>query len=177
MSTKEDLLNDFYYHYFNQSGQRIFPGFTRDDVAVDSTRFEPGYIPRPTDQRVTFGLYLQDYLPKNPTYKVHMNLLFGTGLPFGPPSYDRYKDTLRIPPYRRVDVGFSKQLIGQGAKTFTEGKLQYIKSLWISLEVFNLLQVNNTISYLWIRDVRNREYAVPNYLTNRQLNLRLITKF
>lgn len=177
MDTREDLVDDFFYHYFNQSGERIVPGFTRDNIAVDSTRFEPGFVPRPTDQRVTFGLFLQDYLPRNPTFKVHLNLLFGSGLPFGPPSYDRYKDTLRIPPYRRVDVGFSKQLIGEGAKNIQSGYFKFIKSMWVSLEVFNLLQVNNTISYLWIRDVRNREYAVPNYLTNRQVNLRLITRF
>ncbi len=175
MQTREDIKNDYYYDYYNSDGERIIPGYTVNNKAVDSVRREPGYIPRPTDQRVTFGLFFQDYLPKLPKCKMYLNLIFGTGLPFGPPDFNRYKDTLRMPPYRRVDIGFSYSIFDEEKRP--SGRLRKLQSLWVSLEVFNLLATNNTISYIWVRDVTGRMYAIPNYLTNRQLNLRLIAKF
>ena len=179
LQTEEDIKNDFYYRYFNEEGEEIISGYTFDKVVKDSIRVEPGYIPRPADQRVSFGLFFQDFLPKAPTYKMQLTLLFGTSLPFGPPGKDRYKDGLRSPTYRRVDIGFSKQLIGDDVKKKPTSKLlRNVESLWIGLEVFNLLQVSNVASYTWITDVSNaRKYAVPNYLTARQLNLRISAKF
>lgn len=177
MQVKEDILDDYYYEYYNTSGEKIIFGYTEDDVPADSVRFEPGYIPRPTDQRVNFGLFFQDYIPKRPHYKMHLNLLYGSGLPFGPPSYERYKDTLRIPAYRRVDIGFSAQLKSEEKKLGEKNPFRRFRSIWMSLEVFNLLQINNTISYLWINDVTNRQYAVPNYLTARRLNIKFIFRF
>lgn len=158
MRTMEDIQDDF---YFDKEGNRV----------------EPGYIPRPTDQRVNFSLFFQDYLPRNPTYKMHLNLLFGSGLTFGPPNTPKYKHTFRIPPYRRVDIGFSKEVIGEETRLRKGNVLHGIKSLWLSLEVFNLLQINNTVSYIWIKDVRDRQYAIPNYLTPRQINLKLQVTF
>ena len=177
MQTKEDILNDYYYEYYNQGGEKIIFGYTNDQVAVDSARLEPGYIPRPTDQRVNFSLFFQDYLPRFPNYKMHLNLVFGSGLPFGPPSYERYKDTLHTPPYRRVDIGFSAKLLSEDAELKSKNPLKHLKSMWLSFEIFNLLGINNTISYIWVKDVTNRQYAVPNYLTYRLFNLKLITKF
>jgi hypothetical protein len=177
MQTKEDILNDYYYEHYNQEGEKIIAGYTNDQVAVDSIRFEPGYIPRPTDQRVNFSLFFQDYLPRYPNFKMQLNLVFGTGLPFGPPSFERYKDTLHIPAYRRVDIGFSAKLLDEDSDVKPTNPLRHLKTMWIGFEVFNLLGINNTISYLWIKDVNNRQYAVPNYLTYRLFNLKLITKF
>jgi hypothetical protein len=177
MKTQEDLKNDYYYDYFNQNGERIIKGYTFDKVAVDSIKHEPGYIPRPTDQRVMFNIFFQDFLPKNPTFRMHLNLVFGTGLPFGTPGNDKYGDTLRIPPYRRVDIGFSKMLKDEDISVKQTGLFRHFKSIWLSLEVFNLLQINNTVSYIWVEDVEGRRYAVPNYLTPRQLNLKLIATF
>jgi len=96
---------------------------------------------------------------------------------FGPPKSERYQQTLRMPPYRRVDIGFSKQIISENSRFEDKNPLHYLKSLWLSLEVFNLLQVNNTISYIWVTDVSGTQYAVPNYLTPRQLNIKLIAQF
>ncbi|MBL4656015.1 MAG: TonB-dependent receptor [Bacteroidia bacterium] len=159
MQTQQDIEDDFY-------------------IDKNNTRIEPGYIPRPTDQRVNIGIFFQDYLPRFPTYKMHLNLLFGTGLPFGPPDHELYKDTLRIPPYKRVDIGFSKLIISDKRKgKETKKLLGYFNSIWLSLEVFNLLDISNTISYIWIKDINNVTYAVPNHLTGRQLNVRLIAKF
>ncbi len=179
LQTEEDVQGDYYYVRYNAAGEEIIPGFTFDNVAVDSTRMEPGYIPRPADQRVSFGLFFQDYLPKFPTYKMSLTLLFGTALPFGPPGRDRYKDILRMPTYRRVDIGFSKQLIGDEVKHKPKGKLLgNLESLWFGVEVFNLLQVSNVASYNWVTDISNaRKYAIPNYLTSRQLNIRVNAKF
>jgi hypothetical protein len=178
MQTQEDISNDFYYDYYDANGKKVFPMTTPRSGIADSIRRTPGFVPRPTDQRVVFGLFFQDFLPRFPTYKMHLNMLFGAPLPFGPPGTDRYKDTLRMPPYRRVDIGFSKQIIGENVKRPPNIRFfKYLNSVWISVEVFNLLQVNNTISYLWISDVRNRKYAVPSYLTARQLNVRLHVKF
>jgi hypothetical protein len=178
MKTEEDLNDDEYYNKFNSEGELIKPGYTFNDVAVDSAKVTPGFIPRPTDQRVTFSVFFQDYLPKFPTVRMHMTLVFGTGLPFGPPGTDRYKDILRGPTYRRVDIGFSKIIIDEDKpNTSRLAVVNRLKSLWISLEVFNLLQVSNTISYSWITDVTGRQYGIPNYLTSRLLNLKLQAKF
>jgi len=172
----EDIQNDAYFDFFNSDGERIVPGFTVNNVAVDSTRREPGYIPRPTDQRINFSLFFQDYLPKNPSYKMNLTFHYGSGLPFGPPSQERYKDTLRIPAYLRVDFGLSKQLLGP-QKPSSKPAFKNIESIWIGLDIFNLLQRDNTLSYLWVTDVTNRQYAVPNFLTGRQVNLRLLVEF
>lgn len=179
LKTEEDVRGDYYYRYFNSDGEEVYPGYTSNSTAVDSTIVEPGYIPRPADQRLTFGIFFQDYLPKFPTYKMQLSMVFGTALPFGPPGDERYTDLLRTPTYRRVDIGFSKQLIGDEVKKKPQGKfLKGFESMWIGLEVFNLLQVSNVASYTWITDVSNaRQYAVPNYLTGRQLNLRITAQF
>lgn len=145
---------------------------TQEDIAGDTV----GYIARPTDQRVNVSLFFQDYLPNNKSYKAHLNLTVGTGLPFGPPGKQSLKSALRIPPYRRVDIGFSKILI-DGNKRSTNRYLKNFKSLWLSLEIFNLLDINNTISHIWIKDISNRLYAVPNYLTGRRFNVKLQANF
>ena len=110
---------------------------------------------------------------------MQLSLLFGTALPYGPPGKDRYKDVLRSTTYKRVDIGFSKQIIGDEVKKKPSGKiLRSLESLWVGLEVFNLLQVSNVASHIWITDVSNaRTYAVPNYLTSRRINLRVTAKF
>ena len=177
METREDIKDDFYYDYYNSDGQKIVPGFTFNNIATDSVRFEPGYIPRPTDQRINFGMFFQDKMPGVEDLKMHLNLLFGSGVPFGPPNSPRYKQTLHMPPYRRVDIGFSYQALREDRVTKPQSPGRYLKSVWLSFEVFNLLGTNNTISYIWVEDVTNRQYAVPNYLTQRQLNLRMIVKF
>jgi len=177
LKTEEDIEGDYYWDYYNEEGQLIIPGYTPDQVATDSVQIFPGYIPRPTDQRFHFALFFQDYIPRNPTWKMHIKLLFGSRLPFGPPNAPKYQQTYRMSPYRRVDIGFSKQLIGGYTSFGPKNPLKYIKSAWISLEIFNLFQIANTISYIWVKDKDGREYAVPNYLTPRLVNLRLAINF
>ena len=147
-----------------------------DDVYLDNTRLgEPGYIPRPSDQRLNFSLFLQDHLPKAPNFKAHLSFVFGTGLPFGPPRSPRYMAINRMPSYRRVDLGFSYDIMKNNRFALkTKG---YLKNLWLGIEVFNLPNIDNTISYYWVSDVNNRQYAVPNYLTSRRVNVKLTGRF
>lgn len=178
MQTREDINDDFFYHRYNAQGERIYEGFTADQTAVDSVRFEPGLIPRPTDQRLNFNLFFQDEMPNWPQFKVHLSLLFGTGLPFGPPSQERYKDTLRTTSYKRVDIGFSYDFIKKDKSERKQtGFFSHFNTAYISLEIFNLLGANNIVSYLWIKDDANRSYAIPNYLTNRRVNVKLVVRF
>ena len=157
MKTEEDIIGD---SYIDENGNTV----------------NPGYIPRPTDQRVNFSLFFQDYIPGNMNYKMHLNMIYGSGLPFGPPKSEKYQDILRIPDYRRVDIGFSAVLKSENKRSRLKF-MNILSSAWISAEVFNLLDINNTISYLWVSDVGGRQYAVPNYLTRRQVNLKLILRF
>jgi hypothetical protein len=188
LKTEEDIINDSYYTYFNDEGEEIISGYTANSVVTDSTLTEPGFIPRPTDQRVSIGLFFQDHMPKDlipgskikwETFSINLNLIFGAALPYGPPNHDRWRDVLRTPPYRRVDIGFAKEILSQEQKDRKkEGSLiRKISKLKISLEVFNLLDINNVISYNWIKDVSSRSYAVPSYLTSRRLNVRLTAIF
>ena len=177
MQTKEDIYGDYYYDYYNIEGEKIISGVTVDTEVADSIKVEPGYIPRPSDQRVNFSIFFQDYIPNHPYFKMHLRLLFSTGMPFGAPDSERYEQTLRMPDYRRVDIGFSYQFINEGTTFGSGNPLKHFNNMWISLEVFNLLQIYNTVSYIWIKDINNRQYAVPNYLTPRLLNIKLTADF
>lgn len=161
MKTGQDLSDDF---YLNEEGQTT----------------AGGWHPRPTDQRLTFSLFFQDYFPGNPSFKVHVSTVYNTGLPTSSPYNERYDQVFRMPAYRRVDLGISKQLIHQ-ANAGSE-RFKGIREMNIGLEVFNLLDINNTVSYLWINTINNqnyeiRQYGIPNYLTGRRINLKLDLQF
>ncbi len=143
---------------------------TKENLADDNR----GYIRRPTDQRVTAAIFFQDHIPNNPTIKVYLNVMFGSGLPFGPPGKPEYRSSLTAPAYRRVDIGFSK-LVTFNDKDLVKSNL--FESVWISIEVLNLLGTANTISYLWVPDYSGNTYAIPNTLTARVINLKTIVRF
>jgi len=175
MGTQEDILDDFYFEKYDVNGSVINPGSSA--VAVDSMMKFPGYIPRPMDQRVNFSIFFQDNIPKLPDFKVNVTLVLGTGMPYGPPTFNRYQDTLRMPFYRRVDIGFSYQILRANRKIKKKTFLNYIRSMFVGVDVFNLLGVNNTVSYLWVRDTGKTLYSVPTYLTPRLINARLVIDF
>ncbi|PSR05588.1 MAG: hypothetical protein BRD50_00495 [Bacteroidetes bacterium SW_11_45_7] len=179
MKTEEDIIGDYYQQYVDEEGEPVDRPNENSREVADTVTNLPGSIPRPTDQRVNFGLFFQDYLPNNENFKMHLNLLFGTGLPFGPPDNQRFRDTLRIPPYRRVDIGFSALLWDRERveNIKPNNPLRFLRSVWVTAEVFNLLGIKNTISYFWVKDVTNRTYAVPNYLTSRRINGKIVVKF
>ena len=176
LKTAEDLTDDFYYLYLNASGDTIYNGFTFDNVAVDSIRQVPGFIPRPNDQRVSCSLLFQDEMKKKPWYKVLLSFYFSTGVPFGPPSNERYLDVSRTRSYIRTDIGFSRDLILEKNK----GKNWFNRTFdrgYVAIEIFNLLGTNNIINHQWIEDVNGRQYGIPTYLTGRRLNLRMSLSF
>jgi hypothetical protein len=135
------------------------------------------WIPRPTDERVNLSIFFQDYIPHYPSWRMNLTLFYGTGLPYGPPNSPLTQQTLRMPSYKRVDIGLSKQIIGDHTHLSAKNMFRVIRSMWLSLEVFNLLQISNTVSYLWVTDISNHQWAVPNYLTPRQFNLKLQVSF
>ena len=96
LQTEEDLDDDSYEEYYNEDGLRVVPGYHSGPYAVitDTVTFYPGMIPRPADQRFSFSLLFQDEMPRNPDYKVLLSLFYGSGLPYGPPSFNRYEDVL-----------------------------------------------------------------------------------
>ena len=132
---------------------------TEEDINGDGH----GFIPRPTDQRFSFSMFFQDYLPRNPSYKMNLKLHYSSGLPVGTVQSERHEQTFRIPAYRRLDIGFTK-VIKEGDKGSKSRYLKNFKSLWVSAEIFNLLGIRNTLSYLWVTDIVQNQYAVPNYL-------------
>jgi hypothetical protein len=107
---------------------------------------------------------------------MHMSAFYGSRLPTGPPKSERWQDTFRMPPYRRVDMGISKVLISE-SNPVQRKHLSHIKDLSLSLEVFNLLNINNTVSYFWVTSNWGDMFAVPNYLTSRKVNLKLSLSF
>ena len=108
---------------------------------------------------------------------MNLTLFYGSRLPFGPPQGERYMDKFRMPPYRRVDVGFSKILIDSQKASSAKKKTYGIKDAWVGFELFNMFDINNTISYYWISDIQNNMHAVPNYLTGRRINLKVSVRF
>lgn len=175
MSTKEDIIGDSYKEFYNAAGEKIIFGFSDDQNAVDSATIYPGYIPRPTDQLFTFGALVQDQMPGLENFTVQMGMQFGSRLPYGPPDYTRYKDTLRIKSYFRVDLGMSYNLIDTKKEKKTFWNKNFSEAV-ISLEIFNLLGINNVLSKQWIQDVEGKYYSIPNYLTARRFNLKLIAR-
>ena len=150
-------------------------GFSEEQEVVDSATIYPGYIPRPTDQLFTFGALVQDQMPGLENFTVQMGMQFGSRLPYGPPDYTRYKDTLRIKSYFRVDLGMSYNLIDTKKEKKTFWNKNFSEAV-ISLEIFNVLGINNVLSKQWIQDVEGKYYSIPNYLTARRFNLKLIVR-
>ena len=134
------------------------------------------WLPRPTDQRYNLSLYFTDYFPGSTKWKMNLKGTLAGGLPFGPPHSGREEAVFRTPSYRRVDIGMSRVLIDNTDKHKT-GFGRNIRSMWLGLDVFNLLNISNVNSYYWVTDVHNIQFAVPNYLTSRQINVRLLIDF
>lgn len=162
LKANQDIYGDF---YSQKNGRGV----------METTH--PKFMRRPTDQRVNFSIFFQDRLLNSPTYMVHLNLLYGSRLPIGSPYLDRYTDNYRIPAYKRIDIGFSKDFLDDNVIIKNRFLNKYFDNFIVYVEIFNLLNINNTVSYLWLKDVDNVSYAVPNYFTGRQINAKLILKF
>lgn len=132
-------------------------------------------MPMPSDHRYSVALFFTDYFPKFPKLKFALRGIFSDGLTMVPPRQTRDKVWFRAPAYKRVDIGLSYQIVG--SPKGEELRRGWLKDLTIGLDLFNLFDISNVSSYYWITDVNNIQYAVPNYLTRRQLNVRLSMQF
>ena len=141
---------------------------TREDIIGDTL----GWLPRPTDQLVSFKLFLQDNIPQLPWWRMSLSMIYGSPLPIQVPGEERRTDPLRMPSYFRVDWGNTVQLASFDALK-NKALFRHIKDIQVGLEVFNLFNYRNVISYLWVSDYEGHPYRVPNYLTARQLNLKV----
>ncbi|HVM89309.1 MAG TPA: carboxypeptidase-like regulatory domain-containing protein [Puia sp.] len=168
MRTREKINGAFYYNYTLDSLNR----------PVDSTKVEQGWVRRPTDRLFTMGMFIQDYLSTNKNFKFYLNLLYGSNMPYNIPGSVKYRNALIIPAYIRVDVGFSALLLdAEKNNRRSHSPFRNFENIWATLEVFNLIDRENTISYMLIKDFSNTTYAIPQRLTPRLLNLKLVARF
>jgi hypothetical protein len=149
-------------------------GYLKTEEAIGGKEF----IARPMDQRLKFGVLFQDYIPQLPNMKMYLNLVYNTGVPGGSPSYaDVYSYQNRLPDYKRADIGMSYVLVDAKNRAKTGWKKRF-KELAFGIEIFNIFDVQNSITNTWVRDVYSkRQYSIPNYLTPRVFNIRLNMRF
>lgn len=136
-------------------------------------------VPMPNSQGYNVSLFFQDYFPGYKRVKLNLKGVLSGGLPFIAPrtKYEDVKSVFRTPAYKRVDLGFSYQLAGGNDPIMDRGIFRHLKNIWVGLDIFNLFDIKNVSSYYWITNIDNQQFAVPNYLTGRQLNARLIVDF
>ncbi len=176
MRSKENIEGDHYYNFLNAAGETI-NSKTQDQVPVDSVRQDVGWVRRPTDRLITVGLFLQDYLATNKNFKVHLNMIYGSNMPYNIPNSTRYRNALIIDPYLRIDIGFSALLLSEKNKRRSHSPFKDFENIWASFEVFNLIDRANTISYQLIKDFSNTVYSIPNRLTPRLVNFKIVGRF
>jgi TonB-dependent Receptor Plug Domain. len=166
MRSKEKMLDEDFYQkpVYDNSG--------------NITGFVPqGWVSRPNEQRYVFSMMFQDYLPNNPKYKLQLKTIYSDGLPFGAPRNPLFRSVWRSKAYFRVDIGASRVLASGEEKFMSKPFFKHFKNIWLNVEVFNVLDYNNVNSHYWITDYEGVQWATPNYLTGRQLNLKLIVDF
>lgn len=131
-------------------------------------------FPQATDQRYNLNFFFSDYFPGTTRWKMTLKATVADGLPFGPPHTGLERMAFRAPAYKRVDIGMSYRLLnnedGRNQKKF----LRYLRNIWLGVDCFNLFDISNVSSYYWVTDVTNQQYAVPNYLTGRLINARIL---
>ncbi len=168
MDTKENIAGDYYTEYTIDTLNQV----------IDSATVEGGWFRRPTDRTLTFGMFFQDYLATNKNFRVYLNTIYGTNLPYNIPGSVKYRNAAIIEPYIRVDIGFSALLLdADKANRRSHSPFRNFESIWASLEVFNLLDRSNTISYLLIKDFANNVFTVPNRLTPRLVNFKIVARW
>ena len=173
MNTREDIRGDYYL--VDAEGNRL-PFYNHKDEQVADT-IALGWHERPSNQLINFSLFFQDYIPNHPTWRVNMTLTFGMGLPYNSNTSPFYEPSGHYPAYRRVDIGFSKQLISE-ASSFSKGNpLRYVRNMFVCVDVFNLLNIPNVISFNWVKYIDNCYYGAPIYLTPRYINVKLVMEF
>ena len=177
MQAEEQIPGLTYEAYYDSAGHQVANNPDNASIIKYSKTVTVGKFPMPTDQRVNFNLFFQDYIPQFPFITLHINMVFATGLPFGPPTNNFYDDVFRMPSYKRVDMGFSGQLWNPKWAKRKNKFNQGLRGAWLSLDVFNIFGISNVASYLWVADSGGNQYAVPNYLTSRRVNAKFLVNF
>ena len=131
-------------------------------------------IPQPTDQRWNLNFFFSDYFPGTTRWKMNLKASFADGLPFGPPHSGIEKNAFRAPAYKRIDIGMNYRVLDNEDKHLRHNA---VKNIWLGLDCFNIFGFSNVSGYYWVTDVTNHQYAVPNYLTGRQINARFLIEF
>jgi len=168
MQTKEKIDGASYYNYTIDSLNK----------PLDSTLVQQGWIRRPTDRLFTLGMFIQDYLSTNKNFKVYLNVIYGSNLPYSVPGSVKYRNALIIEPYIRADLGFSALLLDNDkSNRRSHNPFRKLDNIWATLEIFNVIDRENIISYLFVKDFSNVTYAMPQRLTPRLINLKLVTRF
>jgi hypothetical protein len=142
-------------------------------------KFNGEWVPMPTDQRWAVNLHFTDYFPGSERWKMTLRLAFADGLPFGAPHRGLEGQIFRAPAYKRADIGMSYLLFGatDSKRDAQAAKYKIVKRIWLGADCLNLFGISNVNSYYWVTDVANRQWAVPNYLTGRQINGKFIVEF
>nr|WP_233247082.1 carboxypeptidase-like regulatory domain-containing protein [Prevotella sp. oral taxon 376] len=130
-------------------------------------------LPLPTDQKWAVNVFFTDYFPGTTRWKMNLRLAFADGLPFSAPHRELERNSFRAPAYKRADIGMSYRLVNNEDRH----SHMTLKNLWLGVDCLNLFGINNVNSYHWVTDVTNQQYAVPNYLTGRQINARILLEF
>jgi hypothetical protein len=169
MNAKQDIIGDSYISHTYDSNGKI----------LTSQTVYPGWVSSPNEQRYTFSMLFQDYLPNNPKYKMQLKFIWSDGLPIMAPYNSPYTAAFRAagyraPAYRRVDLGVSRVLVNGSDAWMNKPWLRHVKNIWLDVEVFNLLDFQNVNSYYWVTDISGQQMATPNYLTGRQFNLKVM---
>ena len=164
MNSKQDIIGDSY----------VDKTYDYEGNLISTKTVHPKWVSSPSEQRFAFSMLMQDYFPNNPKYKLQLKFIWSDGLPFGPPRNVQYRSAFRTPLYRRVDIGVSRMLVNTTDNVMNKPMMKHVKSIWLNLEVFNLMGFKNVNSYYWVTDIYNHQMAVPNYLTGRQLNLKVM---
>lgn len=134
-------------------------------------------VPRPTDQLLNCSVFFSDYFPGTTRWKMTLRGHYASGLPFGPPHSGREQQVFRMSAYRRIDLGMSYRLLDNEDRHLQTGFGRALRNIWIGIDAFNILGISNVNSYYWVTDISNNQYAVPNYLTGRQINGRILIEF
>ena len=131
-------------------------------------------FPQPTDQRYNLNFFFSDFFPGTTRWQMTLKASIADGLPFGPPHTGLERMVFRAPAYKRVDIGMSYRLLDNEDGHHQKKFIRYLRNVWLGVDCFNLFDIANVSSYYWVTDVTNQQYAVPNYLTGRQINARIL---
>jgi hypothetical protein len=174
LDTKEFNGANVFMKYRDTTGKEVYDKRYAQGRITDSLLETQGYIQRPNNQFLMVNIFFQDYIPQFPSFKVNLSLTLASGLPFGVPNSEVYRNKFNLLAYKRIDIGFAFRIYDSEKKNKPKSM---IKNIWATLDVFNAVDFFNQVSMNWIQDYTGNQFAVPNYLTGRRFNGRIMVKF